>query len=96
MKDRLIPIMYIIYYSEIVDNIFLVTTLLATPITVIFLCISGLNPCAVNNSDCSHLCLLSSVKSDGYSCACATDFILHPDGKSCDAGWFWVLNFLYF
>ncbi|XP_065069050.1 low-density lipoprotein receptor-related protein 4-like isoform X3 [Rhopilema esculentum] len=42
------------------------------------------NPCASNNGGCSHLCLLSSVKKEGYSCACPTDIKMFPDGKTCD------------
>ena len=52
------------------------------------------NPCAVNNGGCSHLCLLSSVKPDGYSCACPTDVTLYPDGKHCDIGMY-PLIFIY-
>lgn len=34
------------------------------------------NPCKVSNGNCSHLCLLSSVSSKGYSCACPTGIAL--------------------
>lgn len=37
------------------------------------------NPCGNNNGNCSHLCLLSSMKSRGYSCACPTGIKLVND-----------------
>ena len=46
------------------------------------------NPCASNNGGCSHLCLLSSVKKERFSCACPTDIKMFPDGKTCDVGKF--------
>ena len=46
----------------------------------------GANPCGVDNGGCSHLCLLSAAKPEGYSCACPTDIKLYPDGKTCDVG----------
>ena len=69
-------------------------------ITLIFLKIYiflllAINPCAVNNGGCTHLCLLSSVKPDGYSCACPTDVKLYPDGRHCDIGMY-LLIFPYF
>ena len=33
------------------------------------------NPCKENNGNCSHLCLLSSSVSKGYSCACPAALI---------------------
>ncbi|XP_066998103.2 low-density lipoprotein receptor-related protein 2 [Anabrus simplex] len=57
------------------------------------------NPCANNNSGCSHLCLLSpppgaNPSPDGfgegetavtYTCACPNQFFLSPDNKTCVA-----------
>ncbi|CAI8033001.1 Low-density lipoprotein receptor-related protein 6, partial [Geodia barretti] len=43
--------------------------------------IFGENPCASN--DCTHLCLLSSVSSTGYSCTCPLGTRLDSDGISC-------------
>ncbi|XP_014229515.1 low-density lipoprotein receptor-related protein 6 [Trichogramma pretiosum] len=44
----------------------------------------GKNPCAKNNGNCSHLCLLSTNKA-GYSCACPTGVTL-LDGFNCADG----------
>ncbi|XP_069108702.1 low-density lipoprotein receptor-related protein 2-like isoform X5 [Argopecten irradians] len=39
------------------------------------------NPCS--NSSCSHLCLLSSVKPKGFSCACPVDMKLDATESKC-------------
>lgn len=39
------------------------------------------NPCKINNGNCSHLCLLSSKKSN--SCACRTGYQLDSDLTGC-------------
>lgn len=39
------------------------------------------NSCDGNN--CSHLCLLSSTREDGYSCACPDGSVLLNDSLSC-------------
>ena len=36
---------------------------------------TAFNPCEENNGNCSHLCLLSSSVSTGYSCACPASLI---------------------
>ena len=47
------------------------------------LCILGQNPCAENNGGCSHLCLLSAVAADGFTCNCPDDLDLEENGKNC-------------
>uniref|UniRef100_A0A8C6TK95 Low density lipoprotein receptor-related protein 4 n=1 Tax=Neogobius melanostomus TaxID=47308 RepID=A0A8C6TK95_9GOBI len=44
-----------------------------------------LNPCAVKNGGCSHLCLLAPAPK-GSSCSCPTGINLQPDGKTCTPG----------
>lgn len=44
----------------------------------------GYNPCAYNNGNCSHLCLLSSTSKKEYSCACPTGIKLINDYKCAD------------
>ncbi|XP_014208646.1 low-density lipoprotein receptor-related protein 6 [Copidosoma floridanum] len=46
------------------------------------------NPCADQggNGGCSHLCLLSSRRPAGYSCACPTGVRLLEDGRNCAPG----------
>lgn len=45
------------------------------------------SPCLVNNGNCSHLCLLSSTDSRGYTCACPTGIkLLEDDDKTCAPG----------
>ena len=39
--------------------------------------------CQINNGNCSHLCLLSSLPPNHYSCACPTGIKLMEDGKTC-------------
>lgn len=39
--------------------------------------------CDHNKGGCSHLCLLSSVYPEGYTCACPTGIRLLEDGKTC-------------
>lgn len=41
------------------------------------------NPCATNNSGCSHMCVLSAVEPAGYSCLCPSDYSL-TDNKTCE------------
>ena len=43
----------------------------------------GVNPCRVNNGNCSHLCLLST-NSRGYSCACPTGVKLLTETQCAD------------
>ena len=43
--------------------------------------ITGRNLCLDN--DCSHLCLLSSARDEGYTCACPIGMELADDGVSC-------------
>ena len=45
--------------------------------------ISVTNPCASNNGECSHLCLLSSSASRGYTCVCPDEMVLGVDGLTC-------------
>lgn len=42
------------------------------------------NPCAVDNGECSDLCLLSS--GGKHSCACPTGIVLLSDNKTCEDG----------
>ena len=44
---------------------------------------SAPNPCEINNGGCTHLCLLSSTNSSGYSCTCADGFYLDTDQRTC-------------
>lgn len=41
------------------------------------------NPCAINNGECSNLCLLNPK---GHSCACPIGVLLKPDRKTCETG----------
>lgn len=41
------------------------------------------NPCATNNGDCSHMCLLNPK---GYSCACPIGVLLTDDKRTCEHG----------
>ena len=41
------------------------------------------NPCAENNGNCSHLCLLSSAVSEGYTCACPDGLVNSEDQNVC-------------
>lgn len=43
------------------------------------------NPCGVNNSGCSHLCLISRNSPLNYTCACPESFRLGADGHTCHA-----------
>ncbi|XP_072320955.1 low-density lipoprotein receptor-related protein 4 isoform X2 [Eucyclogobius newberryi] len=43
------------------------------------------NPCAVKNGGCSHLCLLAPAPK-ASSCACLTGINLQPDGQTCTPG----------
>ena len=45
--------------------------------------LTALNPCGNNNGGCTHLCLLSSTDSRGYSCACHNGTVLHQDQLQC-------------
>ena len=78
------------FYGEICPCFFVVCRIISLPALRVFFLyshsISGVNPCAVNNGGCKHLCLLSAVKREGYSCACQTDINLYPDEKQCDMG----------
>ena len=42
-----------------------------------FVCHSGVSPCAINNGGCAHLCLLSSTHPKGYTCTCHCGTRLH-------------------
>ncbi len=39
------------------------------------------NPC--DGHGCSHLCLLSSTATNGYSCACPDGYMLEDDEVTC-------------
>ena len=41
------------------------------------------NPCGSNNGGCSHLCLLSAVTEEGYSCACPDGVELAANQRDC-------------
>jgi low density lipoprotein receptor-related protein 5/6 len=43
----------------------------------------GLNPCGLNNGQCSHLCLLSPNQDQQYSCFCPTGLKLWKDKRTC-------------
>ena len=45
----------------------------------------GENPCdaVTSNGGCSHLCLLSSVNTDGFNCACPYGSTLGENGRTC-------------
>lgn len=45
----------------------------------------GPNPCAVNNGNCSHLCLMSPSPRR-FSCSCPTGIRLLADGRNCATG----------
>ena len=44
---------------------------------------AGVNPCAINNGGCAHLCLLSSNNSRNYSCACHSGTQLLQNRHDC-------------
>ncbi|XP_047359021.1 low-density lipoprotein receptor-related protein 6 [Vespa velutina] len=50
---------------------------------------SGWNPCAVNNGDCSHLCIALPGEDGGpstsYKCSCPTHYNLAVDNRTCIA-----------
>ncbi|XP_012250592.2 low-density lipoprotein receptor-related protein 6 [Athalia rosae] len=50
---------------------------------------SGWNSCAVNNGDCSHLCIalpgMAGKLSTNYKCVCPTHYDLASDNKTCIA-----------
>ena len=43
----------------------------------------GVNPCAINNGGCAHLCLLSNTDQRNYTCACHTGTQLDQNGHDC-------------
>ena len=45
--------------------------------------VAGVNPCAINNGGCAHLCLLSFDNSRNYTCACHNGTLLHQNGHDC-------------
>ena len=47
------------------------------------MCILGQNPCGEDNGGCSHLCLLSAVAADGFTCNCPDDLELEENGRNC-------------
>ena len=42
------------------------------------------NPCGTNNSECSHLCVLSPSKD--FRCLCPAGRQLKADNKTCESG----------
>ena len=48
----------------------------------LLLCVDP-NPCAEDSGGCSHLCLLSAVAADGYTCTCPDDSVLDVHGRNC-------------
>ena len=44
------------------------------------------DPCNNDNGGCSHLCLLSSTDSRGYSCLCPEEMTLDEGGLVCTHG----------
>lgn len=42
-----------------------------------------MNPCAVDNGNCSHLCLLSSDTPEGFACACPDRLALDENQRDC-------------
>lgn len=47
---------------------------------------ASVNPCAVDNGACSHLCLF---RPNGYICACPS----YPDPRPCSTGILWIASF---
>ncbi|KAJ8675255.1 hypothetical protein QAD02_011041 [Eretmocerus hayati] len=49
----------------------------------------GWNTCAINNGECSHLCVAlpgnSGGLSENHKCACPTHYSLSPNNKTCNA-----------
>lgn len=43
----------------------------------------ALNPCAIKNGGCSHLCLISASNTKKFSCNCPNGLYIQYDGKSC-------------
>lgn len=41
------------------------------------------NPCAEDNGNCSHMCLLSAVSPSGFSCSCPNDYVLTENQTHC-------------
>ena len=50
---------------------------------ILILYTAGINPCAINNGGCAHLCLLSVNNSRNYTCACHNGTLLHQNGYDC-------------
>ena len=46
----------------------------------------GINPCAINNGGCAHLCLLSNTDQRYYTCACHSGTQLDQNGHDCNYG----------
>ena len=44
----------------------------------------GINPCAINNGGCAHLCLLSNTDQRNYTCACHSGTQLDLNGRDCN------------
>ena len=44
---------------------------------------AAINPCAVNNGGCAHLCLLSVNNPRNYTCMCHNGARLHHNGHDC-------------
>lgn len=44
----------------------------------------GENPCAKNNGNCSHLCLLSATEVQGFVCGCPTGVRLSTDSRCAE------------
>ena len=42
------------------------------------------SPCGEDNGGCSHLCLLSAVDQNGYTCACPDGMDLQSDKRTCE------------
>lgn len=59
-----------------------------------YLCLTATNPCGTNNGGCSHLCLMSPLKSS-YQCACPTGVKLLENEKTCKNGKLWAFKQYY-
>ena len=53
--------------------------MLGVKLSIIFH-VSGHHPCQLNNSGCSHLCLISST---GSKCVCPNHLTLRENGRTC-------------
>lgn len=50
---------------------------------VLYYFTAAANPCAVNNGNCTYMCLLSATNPSGYNCSCPTSLVLAENQRDC-------------